>query len=174
MMRLLKAFTMIELIFVIVIIGILAAVAIPKFGNLKSNAKISSELSTASAVETAIESAHSEWIVSDCRFTWGAGIISNCANNDDSDDNNFNCLTGYPQNLGDCNNNKPFKYILKNADSLNDNWSCKEINSTRVEYYGPASKNGSGVKENNTKPDEGDCWIYNQSNGTFKLDENCS
>ena len=69
-MRLLKAFTMVELIFVIVIIGILATVAIPKFGSLTSNAKVSSELSTASAVETAIESAHSEWIVSDCNFTW--------------------------------------------------------------------------------------------------------
>ena len=160
------------------IIGILATVAIPRFANLTSNAKVSSELSTASAVETAIESAHSEWIVSDYEFRWGYEIdgsekYSNCANSDMSDDNDFNCSKGYPNKLGVCPN-KPFAYILKNSEMLK--WSCEEINSTRVEYFGPASNMHSGVEEDNnsSKPDENDCWVYNQSNGRFALDENCT
>ena len=171
-MRLLKAFTMIELIFVIVIIGILAAVAIPRFTNLTSNAKVSSELSTASAVETAIESAHSEWIVSDCNFTWGADQTSNCSQNSNINSNEFNCSTGYPYKLGECPN-EPFIYILKNGKSLNDDWNCSD-NGEIVIFQGPASKDGSGVKENSKKPDEGDCWEYNRSNGSFTLDENCT
>lgn len=45
-----KAFTMIEVIFVIVIIGILAAVAIPKLSATRDDAKISTEVSSAKQV----------------------------------------------------------------------------------------------------------------------------
>jgi prepilin-type N-terminal cleavage/methylation domain-containing protein len=43
-----KGFTLIELIFVIVIIGVLAAFAIPKFKNLKANANASNIISVLS------------------------------------------------------------------------------------------------------------------------------
>ncbi|MBN2231277.1 MAG: type II secretion system protein [Deltaproteobacteria bacterium] len=47
-------FTLIELIMVIVILGVLAAVAVPKYFDLKDEAKISSELGVAGSVRAGI------------------------------------------------------------------------------------------------------------------------
>ena len=87
-----KAFTLVELIFILVIIGILAGVAIPKFTNLSSNTKISAELATASTIESAIEDVHSQWIMSEGEFEWGNSKTTECPNKP----GDFNCSTGYP------------------------------------------------------------------------------
>ena len=49
-----KAFTMIELIFVIVVIGILSAIAIPKFAATRDDAMISKARATVAAMRSAI------------------------------------------------------------------------------------------------------------------------
>lgn len=74
------AFTMVELIFVIVIIGILASMAIPKLGGVTDNAKKSAEIATISALSTAIESANGEWSINEGSFSWGIGQDENDLN----------------------------------------------------------------------------------------------
>lgn len=49
-----KAFTMIELVFVIVVIGILSAIAIPKFATTRGDAQIAKAKATVASVRTAV------------------------------------------------------------------------------------------------------------------------
>lgn len=49
-----KAFTMVELIFVIIVIGILSAIAIPKFAATRDDATITKAINTVSSVRSAL------------------------------------------------------------------------------------------------------------------------
>lgn len=157
-----SAFTLVELIFVIVIIGVLSAVAIPRFANLTDNAKISSELATASSVQSALDAIHGEWITNTCDFDWGNG------QNTSTQPLN---ATGYPTATQMGTASDPFKNILKNAS--HGDWRRDDAYAL-PRYYGPAS--GGAVKakspDNAAKSDGDDYWEYNDVNGTFTLINN--
>ncbi|ADN08492.1 type II secretion system protein [Sulfurimonas autotrophica] len=152
-----KAFTLIELIFVLVIIGVLAAVAIPKFGGLIANSKVSAELATASTIQSALDDVHSDWIISEGSFSWG----------NDKNESDINSQ-GYPKKLGNCP--PAFDWILKSSSIVNAKWTCVDNGDGTFKYEGPASQADSGVNSiKEGKPDKSKHWDYNSSDGSFSL-----
>jgi MSHA pilin protein MshA len=62
-------FTLIELIIVIVILGILSSVAIPKFINLGASAKLSTARGIGSAIAASIQAEHSDYLINATVYT---------------------------------------------------------------------------------------------------------
>ncbi len=155
-----SAFTLIEIIFVIILIGVLGAVAVPKFTGMRDNAKITSELSTAASVQTAIDACHGEWIINDGPFVCGVDI-------DPTNPSDFDAVNGYPIILGS-GNSTPLDHILKNGKNVQ--W----IKGADGYYRGPASNNGVKAASPDIpgKPDANDYWEYNSTTGTFRLIDN--
>ncbi|MDD4882834.1 type II secretion system protein [Sulfuricurvum sp.] len=149
------AFSLVELIFVIVIIGVLSAVAIPRFANLTDNAKIASELATASSIQSALDAIHGEWIANTCNFDWG--------NAQNTAANPLNA-SGYPTALGP-DAAHPLGYILRNTD--NGDW----VVGPDGFYRGPATNGGARDRNIAHKPEGNDYWVYNAAAGTFTLVE---
>lgn len=99
-----NAFTMIELIFVIVIMGILAAVAIPKFGESKSNADVAKGRSEVASIRAGIINERqgriikgdSAWITKANLDTDGlfGGVLMYPLTNENSDGNWYTATTG--------------------------------------------------------------------------------
>ena len=77
-----KAFTMIELIFVIVILGILSAVALPKFQGVRNQADIANVKAQLSTIRAAIANDRQRRIIMGCNLyaKKGTGTF-NCVNN---------------------------------------------------------------------------------------------
>ena len=58
-----KGFTLIELVVVIVILGVLSVLALPKFINVSEDAEKAVFISTAAAFKTGVEQVHIAWLV---------------------------------------------------------------------------------------------------------------
>ena len=158
-----NAFTMVELISVIVIIGILSSMAIPKFTGVKDQANRSTELATAASIGVALESIHGTWSISDGDFDWNNdGVV------DDIDADL--AQSGYPFDLsrnGDAlgallksSGKSGFKEQTLGAFTLSD--TAKTIFKI---YTAKASDPTTGVKFPSSvdiegKPDKNDFWLY--------------
>lgn len=79
-----KGFTLIELMIVVAIIGILAAVAIPQYQNYVAKSQVSRVMAETGALRTSVETCLMDGItdVDDCQLGW---TTSNLIGNDDVD-----------------------------------------------------------------------------------------
>ncbi len=169
-----NGFTMVELIFVIVIIGILSVAAIPKFANIKDQAKISTEIGALGSLDAAIQS-EKEYYDGDVRWhkvdiQGGLGRL----------DGRYNTAQDYDTKVNKVK--KVLSLILKKTDKYKIVGAASTNGSDIVSYAtttkpsndilfitGPASDAVKGVKipvdaagqDILGKPDKNDLWVFN-------------
>jgi len=131
-----KALTLIELIFTIIIMGVLASVAIPKFKNLTFHAKTSSVKSLVTSVQSSIDNIHGKWIINE-DYKWiGADGVDHSADFDDT--------LGYPKVIDDGKDTtKLFSYVLKipvPSCGTKTQGCWKEYDDNKYEYFYTSTK----------------------------------
>lgn len=140
-----KSFTLIELIFVIVIIGLLASIAVPKFMTTKSAASGVSAKGIVSSLRTAIETKHGEWLIDDSLGS--SDGYSSTGYPDRLDENNS---AGAPKLFDRVVNGSP---LLKNPINAckDDEIDCWEKLDTYIYGYRLSEDNELEIEYNNTE-----------------------
>ena len=139
-----KAFTMIELIFVIVVIGILSAIAIPKLAATRDDATITKAIATVGAVRSAVATERQKRILKG-DFTHPIETLHTSGNAFDV----FNADKDSIQN-------RVLEYSMPDCDSLDKTTGCWKVS-------------GSGASSTYTyvMPTSGDEVDFNITAGRF-------
>jgi general secretion pathway protein G len=123
-----KAFTMVELVFVIVVIGILAAIAVPKFAATRDDATITKAIATIGSVRSALATERQKRILRG-NFTPIDSLNSDGGNNvfsKFSDD-------------GDGNTDDVLEYPVTNCAAQGKSKGCWSVSGTTYKYTMPTS-----------------------------------
>ena len=157
-----SAFTMIELIFVIIILGILAVTALPKFVGIQDDARIAAEQGVVGAVRGGITLAHSKWLMNQSTsLDWDG---DNTAEQFSATGYLLNLESGLAQGNDDGKNG--FAEILNEAA---DDWAKVNVDANITDYTGPASTVGIGVPDEGTNDvNTSGEWRYSNTAGTFR------
>ena len=110
-------FTLIELIMVIVIIGIISAVAVPRFLNLAGSARLSSARGVGAAINGSIQASHADWLIDGTAYTLNAVLTST------NFTGGITYVTGVPAAQGDIGNNGGSIDLILGADTFTWGWT---------------------------------------------------